>query len=42
MEKTTEAISQSNEMMNLEATIYHHYAPHLENKETETEEKPGN
>ena len=41
MEKTTEAISQSNEMMNLEATMYYHYAPHLENKETSTSQKSG-
>jgi len=38
-EKYTEATSTNNEVMNLEATLYHYHAPNLVNQETSTEEK---
>lgn len=41
-EKHTEATSTHNEVMNLEATLYHYHTPNLANPETSTEENPAN
>lgn len=40
-EKHPEATSH-NEVMNLEATLYHYHTPALVNQETSTEEKTAN